>query len=121
MRRHSSCATILQACPLSGRQKLELHALTVIIIALLALSSLLSRRRFTHQNGIAAVGKLRIVDNPQFPDHDFFRPPVPPAKSIHDYHSVNHLRYYSNLPRRMRLLSYRLFGMPKPTPDQRET
>jgi len=55
-------------------QKLELHALTVIIMALLSLASLLSRRRFTHQNGLTTAGRLRIVDNPQFPDHDFFRP-----------------------------------------------
>ena len=55
-------------------QKLELHALTAFVVGLLAFGSLTSRRRFTHQNGVAATGRLRIVDDPQFPDHDFFRP-----------------------------------------------
>ncbi|MDE3252395.1 MAG: hypothetical protein KGO92_06285 [Bacteroidota bacterium] len=32
------------------------------------------RYRMSHNNGIAGKGKLRIVDNPQFPEHDFFVP-----------------------------------------------
>ena len=33
---------------------------------------LMYRARMSHNNGIAAQGKLRIVDNPQFPEHAFF-------------------------------------------------
>lgn len=55
-------------------QTMELYALTAFIMGLLSLGSLLSRRRFTHQNGITVEGKLRIVDEPEFPAHEFFRP-----------------------------------------------
>jgi len=30
------------------------------------------RQRMSHNKGVAGRGKLRIVDNPKFPDHDFF-------------------------------------------------
>ena len=33
---------------------------------------IISRQRMSHNNGIAADGKLKIVDNPKFPEHDFF-------------------------------------------------
>ena len=32
------------------------------------------RYRMSHNNGIAGRGTVRIVDNPQFPEHDFFTP-----------------------------------------------
>jgi len=32
------------------------------------------RKRMSHDNGIAATGKLRIVDDPEFPANDFFTP-----------------------------------------------
>jgi arachidonate 5-lipoxygenase len=32
------------------------------------------RYRMSHNNGIAARGKLRIVDHPEFPPHDCFEP-----------------------------------------------
>ncbi|HUM45374.1 MAG TPA: hypothetical protein PLD84_00505 [Chitinophagales bacterium] len=32
------------------------------------------RYRMSHNNGIAARGKVRIVDHPEFPPHDFFEP-----------------------------------------------
>ena len=35
--------------------------------------SFFGRARMSHNNGIAAKGKLRIVDDPKFPDHDFFK------------------------------------------------
>jgi arachidonate 5-lipoxygenase len=31
------------------------------------------RKRMSHDNGIAGQGWLRIVDNPEFPEHDFFQ------------------------------------------------
>lgn len=32
------------------------------------------RQRMSHNNGIGARGKFRLVDDPQFPGHDFFAP-----------------------------------------------
>lgn len=34
---------------------------------------LLKRQRMSHNNGIAARGRAAIVDNPEFPEHEFFR------------------------------------------------
>jgi len=42
--------------------------------ALVIVQSLWRRRKMSHNNGMAAAGKLRIVDNPQFPLDDFFVP-----------------------------------------------
>jgi len=36
--------------------------------------SLPHRKRMSHNNGIAAIGWLQIVDHPEFPEHDFFAP-----------------------------------------------
>ncbi|MGB0848440.1 MAG: catalase [Thiolinea sp.] len=33
---------------------------------------LMKRERMSHNNGIAARGKVKIIDNPTFPEHDFF-------------------------------------------------
>jgi catalase len=37
-------------------------------------SSIFLRRRMSHNVGTTATGKLRIVDDPRFPPHDFFVP-----------------------------------------------
>jgi hypothetical protein len=42
---------------------------------------------------------------------------VLPANSIFDYNSLNYLRSHSELARKARLLSYKLWGMPPPIPD----
>ena len=42
--------------------------------ALVVTLSIPHRYRMSHNNGIAARGKVRIVDNPEFPPHDFFEP-----------------------------------------------
>jgi len=34
--------------------------------------SFMSRKRMSHDNGIAGLGTLKIVDDPKFPEHDFF-------------------------------------------------
>ena len=31
------------------------------------------RQRMSHNKGVAGKGKLKIVDNPEFPEHDFFK------------------------------------------------
>ena len=40
-----------------------------------------------------------------------------PAKSIFDYNSLNYLRAHSELARRARILSYKVYGMVPPIPD----
>ncbi len=42
--------------------------------ALVIVQSLIRRRKMSHNKGLAAAGKLRIVDNPKFPDAEFFEP-----------------------------------------------
>ena len=42
---------------------------------------------------------------------------VLPANSIYDYNSLNYLRSHSELARKARLFSYKLFGVPPPIPD----
>jgi arachidonate 5-lipoxygenase len=42
------------------------------------------RKRMSHNNGIGATGWLQIVDDPEFPEHDFFTPGrVFPARIRH--------------------------------------
>ncbi len=40
-----------------------------------------------------------------------------PSKSIYDYNSLNYLRAHSEIARKARLLSYRVFGYPPEIPD----
>lgn len=42
---------------------------------------------------------------------------VLPAKSIYDYNSLNYLRAHSEIARKARMLSYKVFGMVPPIPD----
>ena len=42
---------------------------------------------------------------------------VLPAKSIYDYNSLNYMRSHSEIARKARLLSYKIFGMVPPIPD----
>lgn len=42
--------------------------------SLVFVQSFWRRRKMSHNNGLAAAGKLRIVDNPQFPAAEFFEP-----------------------------------------------
>jgi hypothetical protein len=52
---------------------LVLRATAAAILILLTLNSLFARRRMSHENGITGRGRIRIVDDPAFPDHPFFR------------------------------------------------
>ena len=54
--------------------KLQLGALRAVCVSLIAFNSLTSRHRMSHQNGIVARGRVRIVDGLAIPDTDFFRP-----------------------------------------------
>jgi catalase len=43
-------------------------------LALTIFGSILARTKMSHNNGIAATGSIRFVDNPEFPLHPFFEP-----------------------------------------------
>lgn len=51
-----------------------LWGLTAFITVLISLNSLFSRRRMSHENGLVAKGRIRIVDDPKIPPSDFFQP-----------------------------------------------
>jgi hypothetical protein len=42
--------------------------------SLVIVQSFVRRRKMSHNNGFAAAGRLQIVDNPQFPEAEFFEP-----------------------------------------------
>ena len=53
-------------------------------LALALFLSFPKRERMSHNNGVAGAGSIRIVDNPEFPAHDFFEPGrVFPARVRH--------------------------------------
>ncbi len=54
--------------------KLQLGGLRAVCVSLIALHSLANRQRMSHQNGIVARGRVRIVDDLAIPDTEFFRP-----------------------------------------------
>jgi arachidonate 5-lipoxygenase len=54
-------------------EKLKLHLLTVVLGLLFCLAALAKRGRSTHAWGVAGAGKLKVVDHPEFPEHDFFQ------------------------------------------------
>jgi catalase len=55
--------------------KFILWSISIVFGWILALfMGLMSRKRMSHNNGIAADGSLHIVDNPEFPAHVFFTP-----------------------------------------------
>ena len=42
-------------------------------LALALFMGLMTRQRMSHNNGLAARGKVKIVEHPEFPEHDFFQ------------------------------------------------
>jgi arachidonate 5-lipoxygenase len=55
-------------------RRVELAVVTFVVTLLVTANSLIFRVRMSHENGIACSGRLRIVDNPAFPAHPFFKP-----------------------------------------------
>ena len=53
---------------------LQLAGLRAFCIALIALNSFRTRTRMSHENGIVARGRVRIVDDLAIPENDFFGP-----------------------------------------------
>lgn len=54
--------------------RLQLSMVTAVMTMIITTASFVRRRRMSHENGVAARGRVRIVDNPTFPAHDFFTP-----------------------------------------------
>jgi hypothetical protein len=59
---------------LSLYRRIELAMVTFMVTLLVSANSFFGRVRMSHENGIACSGRLRIVENPRFPAHHFFRP-----------------------------------------------
>lgn len=55
-------------------KKLQLWIYARFFMSLVVLINACHRRRMSHNNGIAARGKVRVVDNPEWPECDFFHP-----------------------------------------------
>jgi arachidonate 5-lipoxygenase len=55
-------------------QRLQLMVYTTLVTAMISFSCFFGSRRMSHENGIAVRGRVRIVDNPTFPAHEFFTP-----------------------------------------------
>jgi hypothetical protein len=53
---------------------LVLHVMRVFLVFLISLKCLLTRQRMSHQNGIVATGKIKIVEDLDMPANDFFKP-----------------------------------------------
>jgi arachidonate 5-lipoxygenase len=53
-------------------RRFQLWFYTWCYIAAVVMACGLRRRRMTHNNGIIGRGRLRVVENPQFPAHDLF-------------------------------------------------
>ena len=54
--------------------RVQLRVYVTGLGAIIALNSYVTQQRMSHENGITCRGELRIVDDPQFPEHDLFRP-----------------------------------------------
>jgi hypothetical protein len=52
----------------------QLVGLRVICVFLIAANSFRNRERMSHENGIVARGRIRVVDKPDIPKNDFFLP-----------------------------------------------
>ncbi len=53
-------------------RRIELSLTTFGVVTLVSINSFLTRTRMSHENGVALAGRLRIVDDPKFPPHEFF-------------------------------------------------
>jgi arachidonate 5-lipoxygenase len=54
--------------------RLQLMAVMAVMTTIVTVASFGRKRRMSHENGIAARGRVRIVDEPTFPANDFFQP-----------------------------------------------
>ena len=56
------------------KDRAQLYLYVAGLGAVIAVNSYVTQQRMSHENGITCRGTLRVVDDPQFPEHDFFRP-----------------------------------------------
>ncbi len=54
--------------------RVVLRLAILLVTTLVTANSLFNKVRMSHENGILLRGKLRIVDQPDIPEHDFFVP-----------------------------------------------
>ena len=54
--------------------RLQLQVMLIGMVSAIIASSFFKRRRMSHENGVTCRGTVRIVDDPTFPPHRFFRP-----------------------------------------------
>jgi arachidonate 5-lipoxygenase len=54
--------------------KLALKGLTATVVGMLTANSLSTRERMSHENGLCGQGRIRVLDAPDIPAHEFFRP-----------------------------------------------
>jgi hypothetical protein len=55
-------------------RRAQLEAATAGMVAMICANSFSTRQRMSHLQGVLARGRIRVVDDPTFPEHDFFRP-----------------------------------------------
>lgn len=55
-------------------KRAQLWGLTTVILLLASIDVLRTGKRLSHTTGVVGRGTIRMVDNPTFPAHDFFRP-----------------------------------------------
>ena len=65
---------VLSDAMLAIARRAQLRASVTGLGAIIALNSWVTKQRMSHENGITCRGTLRIVDDPRFPEHDFFIP-----------------------------------------------
>jgi hypothetical protein len=58
----------------SGKKLLSRAKVSGFVGFLVVVRSIRDRRRMSHDSGVVAAGRIRIVDHPRFPPHDFFVP-----------------------------------------------
>ncbi|HUZ76013.1 MAG TPA: hypothetical protein VMV93_00365 [Chloroflexota bacterium] len=52
----------------------QLWAFTTFIQSMVTMDVLRTRKRLSHMTGVVARGKIRVVDEPGFAEHDFYQP-----------------------------------------------
>jgi hypothetical protein len=65
---------VLSDSVLALARRVQLRVAVTGIGGMVALNSWVTKQRMSHENGITCRGTLRIVNNPEFPAHDFFVP-----------------------------------------------
>jgi arachidonate 5-lipoxygenase len=57
-----------------GKTVLWITTQLFVWVALVIMTALIFKQRMSHNKGVAGRGKVKILDNPEIPEHDFFVP-----------------------------------------------